>query len=248
MTFPNGINDWGNAVLRHDNADIQSAEYFIKRKLTEKGTDKETISSIIQEYKVTFQNHFVQTSHYINFLLNNRLAISERFKFCDSLFIYLKQFYPDNNFVRKINNPTDIIKMFNASHKTVKYIIQTFLDDLNPEHIKENFNLLNIVLKFYEIIEGFMIRYYGYSVVGVSKESQIITSSNNCDKKFLDELMQGYSLIRLQKARLVGNSDPYYELFPVMPTKDMGFPIEEYIEVSSYDKKMDNMRLVRVLQ
>jgi hypothetical protein len=116
----------------------------------------------------------------------------------------------------------------------------------NIECVHKNMEVINKIFKFYGIIEDFMIRFYNYSIVGISNQKYIITACSNCDKKFIDYLMQGYSLFRLQKIGLVNtNSKMQYEFFPVLPTKDVGFPVDEYIEYGD-NNKIESKKLIKL--
>ena len=98
MIFSNNISYWGNAVLKHDSINNKGHLYFVKRKLYRNNTDEDLIRRIISEYNLIFCNHFVETSHFINFINNNRLAENQRTDFFYYLFIYIKQFYSDFEF------------------------------------------------------------------------------------------------------------------------------------------------------
>ena len=250
MIFSSNISYWGNAVLKHDSINNKSHLYFVKRKLQRSNIDEKSIGRIISEYKLIFCNHFVETSHFINFINNNRLAENQRADFFYYLFIYIKQYYPDFEFLKNINDVASLMTLFNTCYESVNDLLSQFLDSNSLECVNKNKELINRIFKFYGIIEDFMIRFYGYSIVGVSNQKHIITACSNCDKKFIDYLMQGYSLFRLQKIGLTNNHDnfatPLYEFFPVLPTKDTGFPIDEYIEIGN-DNKIESKRLVKLL-
>ena len=247
MIFSNNISYWGNAVLKHDSMNNESHLYSVKRKLQRSNIDEKTIGRIINEYRLIFCNHFVETSHFINFISNNRLAESQRDDFFYYLLTYIKQYYSNFEFIKNINDVSSLMTLFNTCYESINNLLSQFLDSNSLECINKNMGLITTIYKFYGIIEDFMIRFYGYSIVGISNQKHIITACSNCDKTFIDYLMQGYSLFRLQKIGVQNiNSKIQYEFFPVLPTKDVGFPIDEYIEIGN-DNKMESKRIIKLL-
>lgn len=252
MFFQNNIEDWGNAVLKHNSGNIDLYLQIAEFRLHRDKTDEDNVKKFTNEYRLIFCNHFVETSHFINFINANRIAKKQKEDFFYYLLIYIKQFYSDIDFLKNINDVSSLTALFDKCYKKIDSLLSESLDNSNLECVKRNTELINRIFKFYGIIEDFMIRFYSYSIVGISGQKHIITACNNCDKKFIDYLMQGYSLFRLQKICLVNNHDndakQHYEFFPVLPTKDVGFPIDEYIEILDSDSKIENKRLVKMLK
>lgn len=252
MLFPSDISYYGNLVLRHDSTNHDCISYFIMRELDSKKVDAQTKKQILSEYKLNFCNHFVETSHFINFVSNNSLSDSFRTEFFSNLFIYIKQFYSDVELIKNIDDISSLRILFNNCYGNIRKIMDQFLDNYDMKYISNNAKTINEIFNLYSVIEEFMIRFYDYSIVGILGQKYIITSSNNCEKKFLDQLIDGYSLFRLQKIRLVkktGNMlNSYYEFCPVLPTKDVGLFIHEYIETLANDNKIENRKFVKLLK
>lgn len=251
MVFPSDVSYYGNAVLRHDSTTHDFISYFIMQDLTKKKVDDQIKKQIINEYKLNFCNHFVETSHFINFVCNNSLSENFKPEFFNNLFIYVKQFYPDIEITKNIDDVSSFRNLFNNCYGTIRKIMDQFLENYDIGYVTNNTKSINEILNLYSIIEDFMIRFYEYSIVGILGQKYIITSCNNCDKKFLDQLIEGYSLFRLQKVRLVkpqGNTgNPYYEFCPILPTKDVGFPIDEYIEILGNGNNFESKKMLKLL-
>ena len=62
MPIPSTVDYFGNAVLRHDSNRNDSITYFINRGLSDKNVDAQTIRKVINEYRLVFCNHYVETS------------------------------------------------------------------------------------------------------------------------------------------------------------------------------------------
>lgn len=259
MTFTNGILFDCNTFLIHNIN--QKKEYLSLAKVGFSGiqTNENTIKKFIDEYNLTFCNHFVETSYFISYLIDyikftrkDKRVEQQKNQFFYYLYIYIKQFHSDFEFLKEINNVSDLINFFSKYYEIFMNFIYNCLDDNNFEYVKKNIELYNNILKFYSIIEDFMIRFYSYSIIGVSDQKCIITACSDCNKRFIDYLMKDYSLFRLQRIGLIEKQDkgiePYYEFLPVIPTKDVGFPIDEYIETSSFDNKIENKKFVKILK
>lgn len=92
-------------------------------------------------------------------------------------------------------------------------------------------------MHFGDIVTDFLIRYRNYSLIKCSKQNIIITAHSDCHKRFEQYLSKGYSLERKSKVGYTGNlytSEPfgYFYKLPVLPTRDIGYPIDEIIETS----------------
>ena len=246
MTFSSNVMKWGNATLNHKEANLEGSLYFVKYLMECGKTDKETIEEVVNEARLLFLNQYVQTSQFVNFVNTNRMAHDQKRDFFKYLLVYIKQFHPENEFLEKVKDEHDLMEFFSKCYRTMNSLLYQFLDTNNLETVKNNMPLINRITKFYEIIEDYMIRFYGYSVIGVSGQNHIVTAANNCDKKFMDQLMQGYSLWRYQQVHLL--DEQTYGFLPVLPTRDVGFPIEEYIEVSGKDDKLEHKKFVKVLK
>ena len=217
--------------------------------------DKKFINEICNKYRLLFFNHYVEMSHilyeYTNIYQkidkkNKKEAIIQRNDFYDKLLIYIKQFYPNVSFLKYlINHGGDgLQELFYRFYSTMDNIEKIFNMTKDINILNDNIKVINTIFKYYSIIEEFLIRYCNYSIVGISNQKYIITSCNNCDKVFNDYLTQGYSLIRLQKIYLVDES--HYEFVPALPTKDIGYKIDEYIETIE-NNDIDSKRLEKII-
>ncbi len=246
MEFSYDVQEQGKRILKHDSNTIEGQFKYAEDELKKQNIDGERIKKLAIKYKLLFCNHFVETSHFVRYLFNNESINEQKNTFSYYLLIYIKQYYSNIDYVK--NNIKDVESLkeyFDYCYTNIEKIRAPFVKEGNFKKVVENMELINTILNFYKIIEEFLIRYYQYSIIG---KPYIITAQNNCDKIFIEELMKGYSLYRLQKVGLVYNSGlmPYYELFPVLPTGDLIFPGDEYIEVSSTANKMEGISLVKV--
>ncbi len=255
MVFPEIVTDWGSAVLKHDSSSNKSFIYSINRILGRRNVDAKTINKVASEYKLVFCNHFVETSHFVNFINKSDFAKDFRSDFFSYLLLYFKQFYPDYELTSDINDEESLSVLFDNCYEKIYLMLGEFLDGLDDNDlscIKRNTESINEIFGFYDKIEDFMIRFYGYSIVGISNQKHIITACSDCDKRFIDELLQGYSLFRLQRLVLVkdgkSQSMPHYEFSMVLPTKDVGFPIDEYIEIPGNDNRIESRRMAKLLR
>lgn len=104
---------------------------------------------------------------------------------------------------------------------------------------------LKPAMMFGEIVTDFLIRYCGYSLIKSSGQQIIQTAHSDCHKRFFELLKDGYSLqwrskvgyIKLEQTEenltLYPGVNGYFYKLPVLPTKDIGYPVEELIENSS---------------
>ena len=244
MVFTSKVAYRGNAILKHDSRTKEIYRYYFIEDLRRKKIPEEEIKKIEQEFTTQFCNHSLQASHYVNFISNNRSAVKERDQFFEYLLIYMKQFYPDVDYIQRIKDASYLRDLFNAFYLKTEKIVLELLKSTSLDAVNRNMDFLNRVHRFYEIIEDFLIRFYNYSIVGISNQKHIITAHSDCDKRFIEELMQGYDLFRMQKIGLRGKDS--FEFLPVLPTRDVGFPIEEYIEVPYEENKLENKTFVKM--
>ena len=238
---------WEETIICHNLMSYNKNLSDIKRYWRHYIKDEALLNKIYNKYKLMFCNHYVQVStivhKYVNKYKNEALTkdevdiyVDRKNNFFNLLKIYVKQFYPDDNFLKYAVNIRDGLEsLFNECYSSLVNIAKIFETCKDLKYLEDNTKVINTIIKYFSIIEEFVIRYYNYSIVGISNQNYIITSCNNCDKLFFDYLVQGYSLIRLQKIYLV--DDSHYEFVPALPTKDIGYPIEEYIETIDNDSK-----------
>lgn len=108
-------------------------------------------------------------------------------------------------------------------------------------------------MEYGDIVTDFLIRYRGYSLIKCSGQKIVLTARSDCHKRFEPLLNDGYCLQRRSKIGFVRfpemvemvypqlkNIGFFYRL-PVLPTREIGYPIDEIIEVP------DGSRYERVL-
>ena len=94
-----------------------------------------------------------------------------------------------------------------------------------------------------DIATDFLIRYCNYSLIECSEQKVIITAQSDCYKRFEELLAEGYSLQRKAKVGYLETPDYilayypevkgiFYKL-PVLPTRDIGYNIDEIIETDT---------------
>jgi len=172
-------------------------------------------------------------------------AIEKNNTLAEVFAMYIAQYYPSYEWL--IFNPNDypgtvILECgFQQAVFQEKYEFEKPIT--NPKFLKQ-------AMLFGEIVTDFLIRYYGYSLIKCSGQKIILTAHSDCHKRFEELLSKGYSLQRKQKVGYIQLSkcpilsEQYPDLKgifhkrPVFPTKDIGYPIDEIIEVENdkYEK------------
>lgn len=170
-------------------------------------------------------------------LKNNKLA--------EEFIMYGIQYYPTYQWLDF--NPNDYL-----TTALLECALQQFqyqqkhefdLEDDNP-------NVMTQAMAFGDMATDFLIRHYGYSLIKSSNQKIILTAQSDCHKRFEKLLSKGYSLQRRQKAGYIeieklpvdpnnhqGIKGVFYKL-PILPTRDIGYPIDEIIELPNgqYEK------------
>lgn len=157
---------------------------------------------------------------------------------------FVAQFYPDYRWktMYDFTNPLATVSIECDNHHMVLDMLAQLTINAGEDYILKH-NLAkerDKALEFGEIVSNFLIRYLGYSIVGIQNQKIIITSASDCDKRFFDLLCDGYSLYRKSRVGYIKTKDErrkaapwfegyYYEL-PILPTKDIGFEFEENFE------------------
>lgn len=248
MGLPSNIKEYGNKILIHDKGQIDAQIVYLRQKLEKKGLAQEDISKIIKEYQLAFSNHFIESSHYINYLFGGSTTkVPENItnEFCNYLFIFLKQFYKDDALIMTINSPKDVLNTFKYHYESIEKLMSQCHERASTEPLKDNYLSYNNSILFFSKIEEFLIRFYDYTVIGISGQPFIISSCKKCSDKMIDYLLKGYILKRIQKIQFI-EDPPHFELIPLLPIRDVGFPIDEYMEVSDEEKPYTIKRLKRI--
>ena len=212
MNFPNIVEDRGRAFLKHDSVNNKTFIYFIQKRLKRRNIDEKTINRIVDQYKLVFCNHSVETSHFVNTINNDVFAKYYKDDFFKYLFIYIKQVYPNEEIFKDINDASSLSAFFDNKYKEFKDIWGNFVDEFDPNVLQNYMASINDIERLFIIIEEFMIRFYGYSIVGISKQPYIITSCNDCHKRFYKYLWRKHALLRFQSIRLVNEQTDKYGL------------------------------------
>ncbi len=220
-------------IIEHMKNNVLTGAEFLEVILCSRKINDEEIKEIKQIFITIYDSHYYLASQLFNELVkndNNVLIYFQKFS---------KQFYP--KFVSKglsfYQNQYSELADFIYNSEGIDELLS--LLDEKDEIIKE-------MLQFYDIVANYLIRFFDFSIIGSSKQKCIITSSQNCDKKFYDYLKEGFSLYRLQKVGFDNSSNSFYCL-PVLPTRDLGFPIQEYIETYAFDSEIEGKQMVKIL-
>jgi len=146
--------------------------------------------------------------------------------------MFVTQYFPSYRWLNF--NPNDL---FETVCLEASYHEFDFMDHYEND---PNVDLTN-AMKFGDIATEFLIRYRNYNLIGCMGQKIILTAQNGCDKKFPEEISQGYSLQRLAKIDykrfpqelqdLMPGLKGFFKKLSVLPTRDVGYPIKETIEV-----------------
>lgn len=125
--------------------------------------------------------------------------------------------------------------------------------NLAMEEEKEDYLINSMILG--DIVADFLIRYRNYSLIKCSGQHIILTAQSDCHKRFEKYLFQGYTLERRAKIEFIKKPSILNELnilselslnpkenkffykLPVLPTRDIGYPIDEIIETDNGEYK-----------
>ena len=246
-----------NFAINHGSNKIKYS-IFLKNELSKKGINAADVKKNTDIFLLTFFNKSADIARVVNYITNNK-EVKEKDKddFFYHLYIYLKQFYNDHELIKKINTTKNLETLVNACYQVInRLMLETLSSDYNPDNIREHTETLNKIYSFYDIVAEFMVRYYGYTIRIISNihgqtsdiQGSIITAKNIQPKeknyRRLEET--GYTLYKLQRARFIDGDNPHYEFDRVIPTEDMGYYIDEYIEASGIDDNPKNKRLIKV--
>lgn len=132
---------------------------------------------------------------------------------------------------------------FNIQDALASVIIECDLQNYNFRKVIagiESPEKINSAKVFGDIVTEFLIRFCGYNLIGCCNQKVIITSANNCQKKFIELLEQGYELHRLAGLtflsmpliyqNLCTGKNEFFKKLPVLPTQDIHIPFNEAIE------------------
>lgn len=135
---------------------------------------------------------------------------------------YVLQFYPDYEWTN-----------FNAYDILSTILIEISIHNMYFRYVYngvEDKTKINRGMEFGHIATEFLIRFCNYSLVQTCEQNIILTSRSDCDKYFLPNLLDGYTLFRYAKIEF----DSFFRIIkrPVLPTKELYYG-QEFIEASN---------------
>lgn len=200
------------------------------------------INKVLELVALNKNSHIPHEWYFINVLIKE---IEKNNKLAEEFVMYIAQYYPNYRWLDfRINDYVGNVilecgfQRFQFQQKCDLGIVDDIFSDLSQ------------AMLFGEIVTDFLIRYCGYSLIKSSNQNVILTSRQDCEKRFEELLYQGYSLQRrerviytdVSKLNVDLNKYPaikgiFYRL-PVIPTKDIDYPIDEIIELPNgkYEK------------
>ncbi len=182
-------------------------------------------------YHDLFIKSFGKTMPHECFFLNLFLnECKKNFKLIYPFMVFIQSYYP--NFDWKYYAADWLTRISIECGQHIMTFENQYLHKIQVETYK-----LNKAMEFGEIVTDFLIRYKNYSLIRCGGQNIIITAQSNCHKRFERYLQEGYSLQRKSKIGYTGDlsrDEPFGYLYklPVLPTKDIGYPIDEIMEDS----------------
>ena len=165
------------------------------------------------------------TPHEIVFMNQLLHEIMEDYLLALEFNIYVKEFYP--NFKWTIEYFPSLEKVaFEVGNalKVLEMYFKGYDKNMNINHEKE----------LGEIVTDFYIRYKGYSLIGVSGQKNIVTSSKSSNIDFSPYIREGFTIqIKkgVKKRDVVMEGANLFEYYPSLPTREYDISTQEYIEI-----------------
>lgn len=175
--------------------------------------------------------------YFINVLIKE---IERNNKLAEIFVMYIAQYYPRYRWIDfRIDDYIGTV-ILECGFQQFQFKLKFDLDIENDKFID-----LSQAMLFGDVVTDFLIRYCGYSLIKSSGQNIILTSRNDCEKRFEELLYQGYSLQRRERViytdisnmnvdtnKYLGIKGMFYRL-PVIPIGSLDYPIDEIIEVES---------------
>ena len=143
----------------------------------------------------------------------------------DDFYLFCIKYYYKTEFVSKF---FEIVNFRDFLHRQCDqaemYLKFNYIDKVSVKPSDINYAML-----LGDIILDFLIRCYGYTLLGCSKQKVIITSSKNTDKEFEKFLTEGYYIEKRGKVEYLG--DGKFKKLRALPTKDVDYVDDEIIEM-----------------
>ncbi|MBQ9834376.1 MAG: hypothetical protein IJO33_04215 [Bacilli bacterium] len=163
--------------------------------------------------------HEIIVLQFFSYLIMNNQQLE------DDFYLFCIKYYYKTEFVSKffeIVNFRDFLHQ--QCNQAEMYLRFNYIDKVSvkPSHI-------NYAMLLGDIILDFLIRCYGYTLLGCSKQKVLITSSKNPDKEFEEFLTEGYYIEKRGKVEYLGNGK--FKELRALPTKDVDYVDDEIIEM-----------------
>ena len=213
-----------NRVIIHGIIDFNFGRNLIEFNMRGQNLSLDSKDYKKEEHEWIFTKIFLKTE----LLKNPKLAIK--------FMMFCSQFYPKYEWMTMydINNPLETVQ------KECEKCLEIF--EAEDRNLVDELEFAK-AMSFGSCITEFMVRYLDYSLVKVQNQKIIYTAQTDCDKKFFDYIMEGFSLQRVGKIKYVKlndeekkkypNGDGYFKILPVYPTHKLDYPIDECIELAS---------------
>ena len=183
------------------------------------------ITASLKGGHISHEWYFTRALYQQELYLNPKLA--------DAFAMFVFQYYPNYKFAFDANGDYLKTVVYEAYMHDHDFQDTYYGYEFKEEHLER-------MVTFGEIATDFMIRYRNYSLVKCCGQNIILTAQSDCHKRFESLLSKGYSLQRrakvgyIEKPAFLADWNPlvkglFYKLH-VLPTRDIGYPIDEIIE------------------
>lgn len=196
--------------------------------------EKDVIHRFTREAKWT-NNYMPHEWIFVKILLAKNIVTDP--KFAQKFLAFIIQYYPDYKW-----SQFDLSSIPDTVYLELALNDYRFKKKIIHNQVVENYDL---AMKMGEIATDFCIRFLDYSLIDCCGQKIIVTSRNNCDKRYEDLLANGYTLHRSSKvwfkelpeeilkaipfAQYLGG---HFTKSPVLPTSNDDYDFEEIIESS----------------
>lgn len=195
------------------------------------------VNKILELVALNKNSHIAHEWYFINVLISE---IERKPDLAEKFAMYVFQVCPDYKWIDyKASDPTGSVVLECAMHQ-FQFKMKCDLDEYDDRFI----DLENAML-FGELVTDFLIRYCGYSLIKSSGQKIIITSQNDCHKRFEEQLYDGYCIQKRCKIkynsfeelnisnRLFPWLKGFYDIIPAMPTRELDIDFDEMIEMKN---------------
>lgn len=168
----------------------------------------------------------INVPHELIILKNFSKLIINNQKLLDDFYIFCVKYYNNAEFVSQyLFKNVDFCSFLHYQlDSTVMNLECYYIHKISIHEEKVNYAML-----LGDIILDFLVRCYGYTMLGCCKQKVIITSSKNPAKEFEKYLTEGYYIEKRGKVEYLG--DGKFKELRALPTKDVDYISEEIIEM-----------------